>query len=647
MHAQDQQANRLLINKRQKVSESNHAYFRRFQENVITWELSKGKHAFYTQSDTGVPYEKATKEQKKASKEKYLGMLLIQRACISRYGRRIDEFEERDAKGIDEYPTTVAAAFDTLTSWELLHARRRGSHYTNNNGRAANISFLQMSDLIVEEDGNTFVHGVNAQGNKVDLKRHITCSRCGKKGHYSDKCPERDGVLQSSEETTTEQGTTLIHVGTSCAQNRNEIIPKNYIIIDSASTNSCFMNEDLVMNIEKVNDQDHLELISTGGTTKFKEMATCKLIPMKVWLNRSKLANILSLKEVASIKGVEVTLDTSVTNAILVHMPGGIIVPFKQYKDGLFAFDTLADKIIDHKTKEEVANYSFVTTVQQNKSYFTRDQIKRADRARILQQYIGWPSIKSYKDYITKNLIKNTDITVEDINRGEFIYGAQIPLIQGKMTKKSAVTPIQQQHLLALSLPILENHSKVNLCVDFFFVNGLSFLHTISRNIHFRSVSRTRSRSAREHSRHLSTVINKYEIRGFEVVQIEGDNEFDNETVRTTIAPRHLMIAGRDEHVGPVERSIRTIKERARCTCHALPYKRYTTIMIQSLIENVVYWLNNFPAEDGISDHLSPAAIVEGRPPPNYAMKKILYGSAAIVFAGTNNNMSNSVTGKR
>jgi hypothetical protein len=50
---------------RQKTSESNHAYFRRFQENVVTLELSKGKHVFYTQSDTGVPYKNASKDQKK------------------------------------------------------------------------------------------------------------------------------------------------------------------------------------------------------------------------------------------------------------------------------------------------------------------------------------------------------------------------------------------------------------------------------------------------------------------------------------------------------------------------------------------------------------------------------------------------------
>ena len=88
------------------------------------------------------------------------------------------------------------------------------------------------------------------------------------------------------------------------------------------------------------------------------------------------------------------------------------------------------------------------------------------------------------------------------------------------------------------------------------------------------------------------------------------ENEFDNEHVRAVIAPRVLDVASREEHVGPVERSIRTAKERVRCICHSLPYKRYTKIMVRSLVEIVVFWLNSFPVVDGVSEDLSPAAIV-------------------------------------
>ena len=66
--------------------------------------------------------------------------------------------------------------------------------------------------------------------------------------------------------------------------------------------------------------------------------------------------------------------------------------------------------------------------------------------------------------------------------------------------------------------------------------------------------------------------------------------------MRAVIAPRVLDVAGREEHVRSVERSIRMIKERVRCICHSLPYKRNTKIMVRSLVESVVFWLNSFPA---------------------------------------------------
>jgi len=123
-------------------------------------------------------------------------------------------------------------------------------------------------------------------------------------------------------------------------------------------------------------------------------------------------------------------------------------------------------------------------------------------------------------------------------------------------------------------------------------------------------VERARSRSSREHARALSRIIDVYDNRDLNIVQVDCDNEFDNDHVRAIIAPRVLDVASREEHVGPVERSIRTVKERVRCICHSLPYKRYTKVMVRSLVESVVFWLNSFPAVDGVSEDLSPAAIV-------------------------------------
>ena len=51
-YVQDQTAHQTLLNMRQRVNESNQAYLQRFQENVATLELSKGKHVFFIKSDS-------------------------------------------------------------------------------------------------------------------------------------------------------------------------------------------------------------------------------------------------------------------------------------------------------------------------------------------------------------------------------------------------------------------------------------------------------------------------------------------------------------------------------------------------------------------------------------------------------------------
>jgi len=68
--------------------------------------------------------------------------------------------------------------------------------------------------------------------------------------------------------------------------------------------------------------------------------------------------------------------------------------------------------------------YSFLsTTVRSNKEYFTKKEIQGADRARILQGDIAWPSTRDFKHYIADNLIVNCTVTVDDVSRAEATYG--------------------------------------------------------------------------------------------------------------------------------------------------------------------------------------------------------------------------------
>ena len=74
-----------------------------------------------------------------------------------------------------------------------------------------------------------------------------------------------------------------------------------------------------------------------------------------------------------------------------------------------------------------------------------------------------------------------------------------------------------------------------------------------------------------------------------------------------------LNLASANEHVGDIERFIRTIKERVRATFSRLPYKKYIPkLIISHLLGNAMTWLNSFPPTSGISDTISPRTLMTG-----------------------------------
>ena len=88
-----------------------------------------------------------------------------------------------------------------------------------------------------------------------------------------------------------------------------------------------------------------------------------------------------------------------------------------------------------------------------------------------------------------------------------------------------------------------------------------------------------------------------------------------------------MNIATADSHVGEVERSIRTIKERLRSLVHGLPFKRLPRLMISHMVADSIRCLNQFPKKNGISATMSHATIVTGAPSPDYNAMRLELGA--------------------
>ena len=196
-----------------------------------------------------------------------------------------------------------------------------------------------------------------------------------------------------------------------------------------------------------------------------------------VWFNPKSLANILSLCAVCQL--YRVTMDTYTDIAILVHHHDGTIMRFTEYHTGLYYFDSASNS-----PASSGPDYCFIDTVSDNLSAFTCRKIEGANTACELYRKLSQPSQRSFEHFLSSNIIRNCPITANDARHAFYIYGPDLAALKGKIVqKKHSHVPVAT--LVGLPQRILHFHPQVILAIDFFFVQGYPFFHTISRSIKF------------------------------------------------------------------------------------------------------------------------------------------------------------------
>ena len=236
---------------------------------------------------------------------------------------------------------------------------------------------------------------------------------------------------------------------------------------------------------------------------------------MPVYYNKNSLANVLLFKQIDALDGVKITLDTSVEKAMLVHM-NDKVVKFRECKDGLYYLKMENFNIDNYKNKSTVNHYShasnnicLVTTVENNKSFFSKKQIKMAELAKKLQQNMGFPGNEAFKKILQNNLIMNSPVTVDDFNRSLQIFGTSEPILKGRMT-----APTQVSHRISTSsVPdeLKNSHKNIQLFTDLFYVNGSCFLVVKSDIINYLSIVHMVNKKSSTIIKHLNDILKSIE----------------------------------------------------------------------------------------------------------------------------------------
>ena len=122
-------------------------------------------------------------------------------------------------------------------------------------------------------------------------------------------------------------------------------------------------------------DGESLRLHTSAGSIDTQSKG--KFGGFDVWYNPTCLANILSLALVT--EQYRVTMDTAASNAFNVHISEQHVINFTLVRPGLYLLDTTDVDI--HKLRSA---FSFLNTVDQNKTYFGKREIRKADDALLL-----------------------------------------------------------------------------------------------------------------------------------------------------------------------------------------------------------------------------------------------------------------------
>ena len=171
------------------------------------------------------------------------------------------------------------------------------------------------------------------------------------------------------------------------------------------------------------------------------------------------------------------------------------------------------------------------------------------------------------------------------------------------------------------------------------YVNRVAMLVSISRNIKFGTIEAIPNNKSGVLLKSMQAIIQIYRRNGFVVEAALMDGEFAHLSGELANMGMALNATSRDEHVGDVERFIRTIKERMRAIYNMLPFQKVPARLIAEMGKASVFWLNSSPQKNGLHSELSPHTIVTGQKLDFKRHCRFQFGQYVQTYEEHNNSM--------
>jgi len=210
-------------------------------------------------------------------------------------------------------------------------------------------------------------------------------------------------------------------------------------------------------------------------------------------------------------------------------------------------------------------------------------QRDRATAARNLHDLLGHPGDPALKQIIRQHLLDNINLTCQDVDHANTLYGPCIHCAAGKMGS----FPARRDTSTNASIPGELVH------MDIMFIRQQPYLITVDHATRFLAVCKMDDKSSNSLRVALDRIRAAYTDHGHIIRAIQSDREpgitaITSYFVEAKIQARFATAEGH-EHVA--ERYIRTIRDRARTILHQLTYTLPATIM-PWLVRHVCWCIN-------------------------------------------------------